>query len=187
MSKISPQGILSFPHLFDPKPRAQGRDPEFSCVLIFNEDQQKTPEYAAMRKAAMEAATDKWGSKAGDMIKQGTVKMPFRDALEKSDQYAGYDEGSTFISPWSKQKPGVVDGRLQDMVPSDVFAGQLVKISYNAFAWDVSGNRGVSIGLNNVQVVNQDMPRLDGKVAASKEFDAIEGGEEVVEGDELPF
>ena len=42
--------------------------------------------------------------------------FPFRDAGEKSDKYQGYEEGVIYINPWSKQKPGIVNSRLQDVL-----------------------------------------------------------------------
>src|SRR6516225_8219755 len=46
------------------------------------------------------------------------------------------------------------------------------------FAWTKSGKRGVSFGLNHLQIV-KDGTRIDGRISADKAFDAIENeGEE---------
>ena len=91
--------------------------------------------------------------------------LPFRPCSEKA--YQGYDiEGGIYIAPWSTKRPDVVDARLQDItVPTDVWAGQLVRVSVNPFAYSNSGNMGVSLGLNNVQICRTDGVRLDGRRA----------------------
>ena len=141
---ITPQGILSFPHLYVARPPVRGAEPRFSCTIIFNADAQATPEYKALKDAAHAVAVAEFGeAKLKDKNFMRKFRSPFRDASEKS--YEGYDEGSVFISPWTKKRPGVVDARLQDItVPDDVWAGQLVRADVNPFAYSQSGNYGVS-------------------------------------------
>lgn len=190
-SDPSPIGVLSFPHLFTPRAPSPGAEERYSVSLIFDKDAQASAEFMAMKKAAMEAATEKWGAKAKDMITNGQIRMPFRVATEKS-QYAGYEDGKVFINAWSKQKPDVIDGRLQDVVPSDIFPGVMGRITYKAFAYENSGNRGVSFGLNNVQITDFTSDRLDGKKKGSDDFDALDmpdgpaPGDDALD-DDLPF
>lgn len=157
----------------------------FSCALLFGLPEQKTKEYKAMMDACVTAAKEMFG----DKVNIASLHMPFRDAGEKADKYAGYEEGMTFINPWSKQKPGIVDGRLQDvLVPDELYAGQIVRAQVVPFAWSNSGKKGVSFGLNHIQIVKKDAPRIDGRVEASKAFDAIEvDGDDHGEEDRPPF
>ena len=173
MGNASPIGTISFPHVFTPRAPSPGAEERYSVSVIFDETAQKSPEYQEMKKAAMQAAIDKWGNKAKDMIKNGQLRMPFRDASEKS-KYQGYEDGKIFINAWSKQKPDVIDGRLQDVVPSDLYPGCLGRITYNAFAYENSGNRGVSFGLNNLQISDFTTDRLDGKVKGKDDFDQLD-------------
>jgi hypothetical protein len=176
---VTPYATLSFPNLFTPKPRSEGGDPVFSCALLFGPTEQKTKEFKAMQAAAEAAAREKFG----DKVKLDSLMMPFRDAAEKADKYAGYEEGILYINPWTKNRPGIVDARLQDVLtPDDIFAGQIVRAQVTPFAWSNSGKKGVSFGLNHIQIVKADAPRIDGRVAANKAFDAIE-----TEDDEIPF
>ena len=189
MSKTSPIGAISFPHLFTPRAPSVGADERYSLSLIFDVDAQTSPEYKAMKKAALDAAEEKWGAKTKEMIQKGQIHMPFRDAAEKSD-YAGYEAGKIFINPWTKQKPDVIDGRLQDVIESDVYPGCMGRITYNAFAWEVSGKRGVSIGLNNVQISDFSSPRLDGHKAGKDDFDQLDTTDQTdkeLEDEDLPF
>jgi len=178
---VTPYATLSFPALFTPKPRAEGGEPVYSCALLFDESAQKSKEFKAMQEACLNAFKEKFG--ASTAMKGAT--FPFRDAGEKSDKYQGYEEGVIVINPWSKQKPGIVNSRLQDvLLPDEVYAGQLVRAQLTPFAWTNSGKRGVSFGLNNIQIVKHDAPRIDGRVAANKAFDAIDSE---MEDAEIPF
>jgi hypothetical protein len=175
---LTPYATISFPTLFSPKSRSEGGDPVFSCSLLFGISEQKSKEYKAMQTACIEAARAKFGQD----VKLNTVAMPFRDASEK--EYQGYDEGVMYINPWSKQKPGVVDARLQDVLdPAQVYAGQIVRAQVTPFAWSNTGKKGVSFGLNNIQIVKADAPRIDGRVSASKAFTAVDEDDE----DATPF
>lgn len=190
MADISPIGVLSFPHLFKARAPAPGADPRFSVNLIFTEDAQKTDAYKLLRQRIVEAAREKWGAKADEMFQKGTLRSPLRDASEKD--YSGYDApGAKYANFWSKQPPGVVDGRLEDVIdPSYVYPGCLGRVNYNAFAYDTSGNKGVALGLVHMQITDVTTPRLDGRVAANKAFDPVgDGGSGAATGtdDDLPF
>lgn len=163
----TPYATLSFANIFTPRPRAESGDPVFSCSLLFDPKQQKSPAYKALQEACVAAAKKEWG----DNVPLKLIKMPFRDAGEKT--YDGYQEGHTFISPWSKNKPGVVDANREDiLVPDEVWSGQLVRANVVPFAWSHSGKRGVSFGLNHLQVIQSEgRQRLDGRPTAGSAFD----------------
>ena len=71
------------------------------------------------------------------------------------------------------------------LLPEQVFAGQLVRAAINPFWFDVSGNRGVSWGLNSVQIVRADMPRIDGVMPPEKAFPDLP--EEDLGDEDVPF
>ena len=189
----TPIGILSFPVLFTPRPRAQGGDPCFAINLLFDKVTQSTPEYAAMKKAVADCIDEKWGAgKAKDHEFVKTLRLPFRRTQEKS--YKGYDiDGGIYIAPWSNNRPGVVDAQRREItVPGDVWPGQLARATVNPFAYHNSGNKGVSFGLNNVQICRTDGERLDGRRAATDDFpdDLVDADGQLVGAlvdDEPPF
>ena len=111
---------------------------------------------------------EKFGQKAKEMVKQ--VRLPFRDAGEK--EYTGFTPGSIYINPWSKEKRQVVDRENQlVIVPGDVWSGQLVRAAVRPFYYDTNGNKGVSFGLDALQIIEADKPRLDGRADARTIFD----------------
>jgi Protein of unknown function (DUF2815) len=185
----TPIGVLSFPVLFSPRPRAPGGDPVYQCSLLFDQQAQKDPLYLALRKAAAECIDTTWGpGKSQDKAFVAGLRSPFRPTQEK--QYKGYDiPGGIFISPWTKTKPGLVDAnRNEIMVPEDIWAGQLARATVAPFSYNQAGNRGVSFALNNLQICRTDGERLDGRIAAKNDFDDYTGpGAAQLVDDEVPF
>lgn len=177
---ITPYATLSFPVLFSPRPRSEGGDPAYSCSLLFSPEAQKTAGYKAMVKAVEDLITEKFAK-----VNRASLSLPFRDAGEKEGRYEAYKAGWTFISPWTKSgRPGVIDRECQEVLtPDDVWAGLLVHASVRPFAWANSGKRGVSFGLNHIQIVRSDVPRIDGRISASRAFSKIEDEEM----EQLPF
>ena len=183
----TPIGILSFPRVFTPRPRAQGGEPVYQVNLLFDKASQATPEFAALRRAVSVLIDETWGKdKHQDKAFVSKLRNPFRKCAEKS--YKGYDiEGGVYIAPWTKTRPGVVNAQRQEItVPDDVWAGQLARATVAPFAYDNSGNKGVSFALNNLQICRTDMPRLDGRTAAEDDFDEFTDVGELVDED-APF
>jgi ssDNA-binding protein len=162
----TPYATLSFVNAFSPRPKAEGTPPVFSCSLIFDPQQQKDVAFKALKDAVLEAAQREWGTN----FNQKTLVSPFRDAGEKS--YAGYLPGHVYISPWSKNKPGIVDKNRQEIeLPEQVWSGQLVRANVTPFAWSHTGRRGVSFGWNGLQIIRSEgRERLDGRPKASDAF-----------------
>ncbi len=166
---LTPKGVLSFPALFAPKARSQGSEPVYSCSILFAPAEQKSPEYKALQQGVLDVAKEKFGAN----VNMKALMLPFRDAAEK--EYEGYGPGVIYINPWTKTKPGIVDGRLQDVLDrNEVYAGQIVRANVTPFAWTNSGKRGVSFGLNHIQLVDKNAPRIDGRIAANKAFTPLE-------------
>lgn len=189
MSNISPIGLISFPHLFKARPPAPGAEPRFSVNLVWDAEAQKDAAYKLLRQNILDAAKEKWGEKATEMFQKGVLRSPLRDASEKD--YAGYDEGSMYANFWSKTQPGIVDAKLEDVIdPNFVFPGALGRVSYRAFPYEASGNKGVGLGLVNIQITDVSTPRLDGRKSASDEFERVAGGSAPAMADlddEIPF
>jgi hypothetical protein len=187
----TPIGILSFPVLFAPRPRAPGGEPVYQCSLLFDQQAQRHPDFEALRKAVRECIDDQWGAgKSQDKAFLVGLRHPFRKTQEK--QYKGYDiPGGVFISPWTKSRPGVVDAQRNEItVAEDIWAGQLARATVAPFAYNTSGNRGVSFALNNLQICRTDGERLDGRRDAKQDFDDYDGvgaSTAAMADDDVPF
>lgn len=167
---ITPQAILSYPHLFEPNLPPGATEPVYSCALVF----EKGTDLSELKKAALAAAQEKFGNKAEALIRDGKLRLPFRNDVEEK----GYPSGSVFMNVKNKAKPGIVstypgpDNKptpIDD--PSAMYAGCKVRASLRAYAYDVSGNKGVAFSLGNIQKL-ADGDRLDGRVKAEDEFSA---------------
>ena len=156
----TPIGILSFPVFFKPRPFTDGGEPRFSCSILFDKQAMATPMYTALKKAVQQAIIDGAGAdKAKSTAFIQSLRLPFRPCAEKADKYEGYDKYEIFIAPWSKKKPGLVDGRLQDILdPDAVWAGQRARAAVSPFYYDMGANKGVGLMLSHVQITKQDMP-----------------------------
>lgn len=170
---VSPEAIASYPHLFEPRPNMSTGAPEYSVSLVFEPD----ADLKSLKAAALEVAKEKFGSKTEALIKSGSLRMPFRDGADK------YGEGYVYINTKCKAAPGIVsrfagaDGKPQKIEdPAEIYAGARIRCSLSPYAYDVSGNKGVAFGLNNVQKL-RDGERIDGRLSADSEFEALESAD----------
>ena len=162
---VTPTFRVSFPHVFEAVPFAEGQKKKYSVVMLFD----KTEDLSDLISIVKDAITEKWGDK-----KPKDLKSPFRDGDEKD--YPGY-EGMIFCSATSIQKPAVVDETLQHILdPEEFYAGCYARASITAFAYDTMGNRGVAFGLQNVQKI-KDGEAFSGKAKPEDEFEAVESTE----------
>lgn len=165
---MTPEFRASFPNLFRPAKQMAGAtgDPKYTLTMLFP----KGADLAKLKAAAAEAAKEKWG----DKIPKG-LRNPFRDQGEK--EFEGYEAGAVFITATSKQRPGLVDARVQDIVEErDFYPGCYARATVRAFAYDQAGNRGVAFGLQNVQKLRDGDP-LGGRTRPSDDFEPVESGD----------
>lgn len=169
---ITPVFTLSYPHLDVPQKDDKGKL-KYSACLVFAPGTDLT----ALEKAVFAAAEEKFPGKGKEMLTKQILKNPFRkDAAAKN-----YPDGSIFVNVRTEQKPGTVfshagpdkkPARVPDeKVKETFYPGAQCRASLRAFFYDVSGNKGISFALNNVQKV-ADGDRLDSRVDAVDEFQA---------------
>lgn len=167
---LTPRVRLSYPNLFRAKAQMEGKEPVFSCMLIFGADVLNTPEYQALRAAAQAAAVEKWGQNIPP-----NLRSPFRPNSEREGK-PGHDAGGVFLNASSKNRPGVVHNTAAGLQPiideNEVYGGCWVVASLGVYAYDQKGNRGVSFGLNNVLKVSDGDP-LGTRVTPEDDFAGV--------------
>jgi hypothetical protein len=173
----TPKAIISYPNLF--VARASNLDdnatPKFSATFVFDKAAQATPEFAALKKALVATAKEKWGDKP-----PANLKNPFLDGPSHN-----LPEGTVFIRCSSLQQPGVVNAKVQKIIdPSEIYPGAIVIATVSCYAWERKTGKGVSFGLGNVQKVG-DGPRIDNRSAATDDFKPIEGADASADVDSL--
>lgn len=161
---------LSYAHLLEPSSSFEGQEPKFSTVILIPKDDTETLD--KIRAAQKQALEDGKNTKFNGKIPTGwknTLRDGDTDAdLDKNPEYAGHYFMS--VSAAASRRPGIVDEQLQPVMdPDQVYSGVYARVSINAFAFNRSGNRGVSFGLNNVMVLGRG-ERLAGGSTAEQDF-----------------
>lgn len=144
MKLISPSFRVSFPSVFAPSSGFDGQEEKYSVVMLFD----KNTNLDAMKEAVAQCAAEKWGNKIPK-----DLRSPFRDGDEKD--LDGY-KGTTYVKASSKTRPGLVDKDLQPILSQEEFyPGCYARASLSVFAYDRTGNKGVSFGLMNIQKLDE--------------------------------
>lgn len=181
---------LAFPEVFEPKASAQGGKLKFSITMLFPDDGQplvKTDggaDLMALRRLAFAACKEKWGADRDKwpanlrtidpktyVSPTGKDGWPIRNGSLVEWQGFG---GHTFIRASSEYRPGVVDSRVKPILDrSMVFGGLICRAQVNAYAYDMSGNPGVSFGLDNLQILKDDGTVFSGREKAEDAFSSF--------------
>lgn len=171
----TPQFRVSYPNVFKARRNELNGQDEYSVVALFK----KGEDLKVLKEAAQKAIVEKWGPDKEKWPKN--LRSPFRDQAERAKEVdgkrilpAGHEEGAIFLNLKTKQRPGVVDQNVQDIIDeSQFYAGCWARASVNAFAYDQKGNRGVSFGLGNIQKVKDDEP-LGNRAKPEQDFAPIQ-------------
>ena len=134
------------------KNEMNGKD-EFSTQIIVSKDDTET--VGALKAAAKAALQAKFGEKIPPK-----VRNPMRDGdtetKSNGDPLGDEYKNSYFVTVKSNKRPGIIDAHGVELLGADdVVSGDFGRVSLNAFAYDQAGNRGVSFGLNNVQLLEK--------------------------------
>lgn len=148
---------FSYAHVFEPSAINEGDDKKYSVSILVPKKDLQT---LARIKNAIEAATQegkgKWNGKIPTVL-----KLPLRDGDAERPDDEAY-EGMMFLNASSKNRPGIVDENTDPVMSKDDFySGCFGRASVNFYAFNVSGNKGIAVGLNNLQKL-EDGDRLSG-------------------------
>lgn len=162
---IIPNVRFSYAHVFEPTAIEEGQTKKYSISLIISKQDKKTVEKV---QAAVKLALEQGKAKLGGKI-PANYKNPLRDGdTERPDDEAYQD--AYFINASSTRKPGIVDADLEPLMDQDEFySGCFGRASVNFYAFNVSGNKGVAAGLQNLQKT-KDGDRLSGGASAADDF-----------------
>lgn len=167
---------LSYVHLFEPFANEEGQTPKYSTVLLIPKTDKVTiKRLKAAQQAALEAGKDsKFGGKIpakwGNTLHDGDEEAD----LERNPEYAGH----LYMTVSAVTRPGIVDQSVQPIMDSsEVYSGCYARASLNAFPYSVSGNKGVSFGLNHIQKMG-DGDFLGGRSSADDDFDELDSDDD---------
>ena len=154
---------FSYANVFHPTAINDGDTKKYNCSILIPKSDKKT---IAKINAAIESAKEEGKAKLG---KAKNIKLPLRDGDEEREDDEAY-KGHYFISANSLRKPQIVDENLDEIIDQeDFYSGCYGRASLNFYAFDVSGNKGIAVGLQNLQKL-EDGERLSGGSSAADDF-----------------
>lgn len=160
-------GVVRFSYLnvFKSRSFREGQDAKYSvCLLIPKSDKATIKKIQkAIDDAIEEGIASKWGGK-----KPASLKLPLRDGAEReAEEY----EGMVFLNANSNMKPGIVDKDLNEILdPDEVYSGCYGRASINFYPFNSNGNKGVGVGLNNIQKLKDGEPLGGARASAESDF-----------------
>lgn len=146
-----------------------GSEPKYSVSAIIPKSDKTTINKIknAIEQVKKESASV-WGGKVPP-----NLKTPLRDGDEDRPDDEAYAD-SYFLNANSKQKPQVVDNKVQPIIDqNEVYSGCYGNISVNFYAYSANGNKGIAAGLSNIQKL-KDGESLGGRTTADEDFEAVE-------------
>ena len=174
---ITPKFRANWVFLFEPRaPQETGKKPRYSVTMLFDKNTDLKPIKAAIAAALKEEYGEdskKWPKMSFLPLKDQATAVRTND---QNEEYLppGYEPGSFFMQANSYSPPGVIGPDKQTIIdPNAVYSGCYMRASVVFKAFEVSGKKGVTCYLQNVQKI-ADGERLGGRVEAEDEFSAIE-------------
>lgn len=169
---------FSYVNIFRSKSFGDGQDAKYSISLLIpkNDTAGVKKIKDAIEKAVEEGISSRWGGK-----RPKNLHLPLRDGDEERE--APEYEGMYFMNANSTTKPGVVDKNLEEIIDAEeVYSGCWGRASVNFFAYDSNGNRGIGVGLNNIQKLSEGERLGAARASAEDDFgDGFEDDEEDLE------
>lgn len=160
---------FSYVNIFKSRAFQADQDAKFSICLLIPKDDKATLKKIkeAIDEAIQEGISSKWNGK-----KPANVKLPLRDGDEERADEAPEYEGMMFLNANSTQKPGIVDNDLNEILdPDEVYSGCWGRASINFYPFSVNGNKGIGVGLNNVQKLKDGEHLGAARASAESDFD----------------
>jgi hypothetical protein len=159
------QGVVSYPNLFKAKRNNLNGKEEYSVDVLID----KKADLKVVHAAINAAIEKKFGNDPKKHPKN--LKSPLKDGDEKgTPEYAGKFY-ITCKANAAEAKLILCDNTLQPLQhPSDIQGGDFVNVNVNFYAYDANGNRGVSAGLQGVQLVRKTDKPFSGRPSRAEDM-----------------
>ena len=162
---------LSYTHVFSKyAPDGDASKGKYMTNVLIPKSEKETIKaiQQAIDAAKKSATASKWGGKEPKKL-----DMPLRDGdTDKEDDDVYIDH--FYLNAKCQTRPGVCDKHRNPITDEDeVYSGVWAIVSVTFFGYDVSGNRGVACGLNNIMKF-KDGERLGSRASAESDFAEID-------------
>ena len=164
-----PKTVFSYANVWEPK-SINGSVPKYSISLLIPKSDTKTlKKIEAAIQQAYEDGESKLKGNGKTVPPLKAIKTPLHDGdLERPDDPVYADH--YYLSANSPSAPGIVDADCNPILErSEFYSGCIGRASINFYAFNTNGNRGVAVGLNNLQKLADGTP-LDGRTRAEDDF-----------------
>lgn len=162
---------LSYANVWEPA-SIQGSKPKYSVSLIIPKyDTATIKAIEAAIDAAIDAGVGKFGGKKPN---KAALKLPLRDGdTERDDEaYAG----AYFLNANANENkpPQIVDAQVRPILDrAEVYSGCYARVSLTFYAFNTNGNKGIAVGLGNIQKTRDGEALGGGQASAESEFTAF--------------
>ena len=165
-----PEFRVSYPNVFKPVNTATEGEPpkmEYTMEVLFAKD----TDLSGLKKAIDEAIVKTWGP---DKTKwPANLRKPLKDQGTKAKQSPHLVSGAAYFQMKSRQKPGLVDQKLNDIIdPSEFYGGCYARATVQVAAYNKPMSKGVSIWMQNIQKI-RDGEAFSGRTKAQEDFEPI--------------
>jgi len=174
---ITNEIYLAYPVIFEPKENLSGKLKYSACLLIDKSDTQGVKDIQEAINAAIEkGVADNKITKA--QAKSPKFKNPLRDGSaeyrdESNKKGMEFDE-RYFLNASSNKTIGVVDCHAKPLLDqAEIYAGVVCRADISFYAYSVSGNSGVGVGLQNLMKVRDGEAFGGGNSSAENVFAAF--------------
>lgn len=177
---MTPVFRASYANVFRPRAAEDGKKPKYSICMLFPKKDQKARDFLKTLKEQCEAIAKE---KFPNGVPKKVTVWPLRDGDTERD--GSEFKGMYFINCSTHRRPGIVDKDLNPIMDEeDFYSGCWARATVNPYWYDANGNKGIAIGLNNLQKMRDDDP-LSGGTSAEEDFGGSGGSGDL--DDDEPF
>ncbi len=156
------------------KPFEPGAPEKFGCSIVMAPDKPAIEQIEAAIEAAVFA---KWGSKSERPARlRGLNYDPVVKICSEYPRMGKFPPGYCFVRAGSSDAPGIVGPDVKEIDKPDlrkeVYSGRWANVSVTAFTYERKTGNGVSLGVNNVQLLKHDERLGAARPSATEEFDS---------------
>lgn len=154
---------LDYANIWEPRSTSNST-PRYSVTIIIPKDDKETINNInnAIDEAIKEnkkLLVDQFGK-----INKSILSLPLRDGDVEREDNESY-VNSYFLNANSARQPGIVNENVRPIFDqSEVNSGCYARVSITFYTFNINGNKGVAVGLNNIQKlsdsINMSLNRL---------------------------
>jgi len=175
---LTPEFRVSWPKVFKAEENTLNGRMEYSVTALFP----KGADLSGLKRLCVAALEKKFGANK-DKWPQN-LRLPFRDQAEKAkkDEQGvlqlpdGHEAEAVFLTLRTTRPVGVINHDKRVLTePQEFYAGCYARAQVNAYAYDQGNNKGVNLGLNNLQKLRNGDPLAGAGVNENPEnvFEAV--------------